>query len=176
VLVARADELADLAAFCHGPQRWRWIQADAFAGKTAVLATFVLHPPANVDVAACFHRRATGQATADYILDILCRQLAGHTAKPNYQPACLRQRIDDFLDLLARAAHAADQRGHRLLLVVDGLDEDQTDDPGLAVAEWLPDTISLPSNAWLLVTEPPRVQWRLGSAGTPSVRLAIEPY
>jgi len=68
--------------------------------------------------------------------------LAGHTAKPNYQPACLRQRIDDFLDLLARAAHAADQRGHRLLLVVDGLDEDQTDDPGLAVAEWLPDTIS----------------------------------
>jgi hypothetical protein len=143
VLVARADELADLAAFCHGPQRWRWIQADAFAGKTAVLATFVLHPPANVDVAACFLRRATGQATADYILDILCRQLAVHAAKPNYQPAMyLRERIDDFLDLLARAAHAGDQRGHRLLLVVDGLDEDQTDDPGLAVAEWLPDTIS----------------------------------
>jgi hypothetical protein len=162
VLVARADELADLAAFCHGPQRWRWIQADAFAGKTALLATFVLHPPANVDVAACFLGRPTGQATADYILDILCRQLAGHTAKPNYQPACLRQRIDDFLDLLARAAHAADQRGHRLLLVVDGLDEDQTDDPGLAVAEWLPDTISLPSNARLLVIEPPTC---MGSAG-----------
>ena len=142
-----------------------------------MLATFVLHPPANVDVAACFLGRPTGQATADYILDILCRQLAVHAAKPNYQPAMyLRKRIDDFLDLLAHAAHAADQRGHRLLLVVDGLDEDQTDDPGLAVAEWLPDTISLPSNAWLLVTEPPRVQWGLGSAGTPSVRLAIEPY
>jgi len=123
----------------------------------------VLHPPANVDVAACLLGRTTGQATADYILDILCRQLAVHAAKPNYQPAMyLRKRIDDFLDLLAHAAHAADQRGHRLLLVVDGLDEDQTDDPGLAVAEWLPDTISLPSNARLLVTEPPTC---MGSAG-----------
>jgi trypsin-like peptidase len=52
VLVGRDRELADLADFCHGPERWRWIQAEAFAGKTALLATFALHSPPDVDIAA----------------------------------------------------------------------------------------------------------------------------
>ncbi|MFG2941977.1 hypothetical protein [Streptomyces sp. NPDC048282] len=48
----RESELADLAAFCahdvpadrHGAGYWRWV-APAWAGKSALLAHFVLHPP-----------------------------------------------------------------------------------------------------------------------------------
>ncbi|MGY1670333.1 trypsin-like peptidase domain-containing protein [Geodermatophilus sp. SYSU D00710] len=151
VLVGRERELVDLAEFCHGPQRWRWIQAEAFAGKTALLATFVLHPPGDVDVAACFLRRTTGQASADYALDVLSRQLAVHAQKPQPPSAPVAERVAELPFLLRDAAGAAQQRGHRLLVLVDGLDEDQTVESGLAVARWLPDATALPDNAWLLV-------------------------
>ena len=36
-------------------------------------------------------------------------------------------------------------------MVVDGLDEDQTAEPGLAIAAWLPGEDVLPANARLLV-------------------------
>ena len=153
VLVARDQALAELAAFAGAPQRWRWIQGAAFAGKTALLAWFALHPPEGVDVAACFLRRTTGQAHADYAVDILTLQLAELAERPGYRAASfLRGRIDDFTDLLEDAAEACQQRGRRLLVLVDGLDEDQTAEPGLRVARWLPDAKTLPGNAWLLVS------------------------
>jgi hypothetical protein len=152
VLVARAEELADLAAFVGSPQRWRWVQGTAFAGKSALLAWFALHPPKGVEVAACFLRRTTGQARADYALDVLTRQLARLASRPDYQPApFLGERVDDFTDLLEDAALACQQLGRRLLILVDGLDEDQTVERGLRVARWLPDDEILPDNAWLLV-------------------------
>ena len=151
VLVAREDDLARLAAFADSPERWRWVQGAAFAGKTALLAWFVLHPPPDVDIAACFLRRTTGDADAPYALDVLNRQLAVY-AERSYQPATrLSQQRDDFYDLVEEAARACEQRGRRLLVVVDGLDEDRTIEPGLTVARWLPDAESLSDNAWLLV-------------------------
>ena len=152
VLVARDQDLAGLAAFVGSQQRWRWIQGAAFAGKTALLAWFALHPPEGVDVAACFLRRTTGQAHADYALDVLTRQLAQFAERPDYRPASsLPGRVDDFTDLLEDAARACQQRGRWLLVLVDGLDEDQTAEPGLRVARWLPDATTLPDNAWLVV-------------------------
>lgn len=68
VLVAREQDLADLAAFAGSQQRWRWIQGAAFAGKTALLAWFALHPPAEVDAVACFLRRTESRADASYAL------------------------------------------------------------------------------------------------------------
>ena len=66
VLIGRGAELAALEEFTASDMRWRWIQGDAFAGKTALLAWFALHPPERVDVAACFLRRASGDDTAEY--------------------------------------------------------------------------------------------------------------
>ena len=149
VLVARDEDLARLAAFVGSQQRWRWIQGAPFAGKTALLAWFALHPPEGVDVAACFLRRTTGQAHADYALGVLTRQLAQLAERPDYRPTT--DLVDDFTDLLEDAAGACQQRGRRLLVLVDGLDEDQTVESGLRVARWLPDGETLPDNAWLLV-------------------------
>ena len=152
VLVARDDELSALSAFVTSADRWRWIQGAAFAGKTALLAWFALHPPPAVDLAACFLRRTDGTATAEYALDVLNQQLAVLAERGAYAPAAhLSEQRDDFLDYLKAAAQTARERGHRLVVVVDGLDEDQTPEPDLRVAAWLPDARELPDNAWLLV-------------------------
>ena len=45
VLLGRSAELAALEAFTSSGARWRWMQGEAFAGKTALLAWFFLHPP-----------------------------------------------------------------------------------------------------------------------------------
>jgi tetratricopeptide (TPR) repeat protein len=152
MLVARDEELADLTAFVGSQERWRWIQGAAFAGKTALLAWFALHPPDGVDVAACFLRRTASRADAGYVLSMLTSQLAHLAHRPDDRPtSALYERVRDFRILLEDAAQACRQRGHRLVVLVDGLDEDQTVERGFAVARWLPDATTLPDNAWLLV-------------------------
>ena len=54
MLIGRQDELAALSDFAVSDLPWRWIQGDAFAGKSALLAWFTLHPPNHVAMAACF--------------------------------------------------------------------------------------------------------------------------
>ena len=49
-LIDRAAELAELAAFCIEPGKrpYAWWQAAPWAGKSALMSTFVLHPPPRV--------------------------------------------------------------------------------------------------------------------------------
>ena len=85
VLIGRRAELAALEDFASSGARWRWIKGDAFAGKTALLAWFALHPPDGVEIAACFLCRTTSDNTSVYALDVLTRQLALF-ADQRYQP------------------------------------------------------------------------------------------
>lgn len=151
VLIAREDELTDLARFATGDQQWRWLRAEAFAGKTALLAYFALHPPEGVDVVACFLRSTTGENTAAHALKVLDEQIAGlHGVRPGYQaPQTVPDLGVDFIDdLLPAAATAACQVGRPLLVVIDGLDEyDPTAMPTLT--NWLP--AALPDGVRLLV-------------------------
>ena len=151
VLVAREEEIKWLTAFAVGDERFLWLEGPAFSGKTALLAWVVLHPPEDVDVAACFLRRTTGDADARYLIDVLSRQLSVHADRPHMPTSHPSAERDELLDLLDDAAAAAAQRGRRLLVVVDGLDEDQTAEPGLMIASWLPDQENLPGNVRLLV-------------------------
>jgi hypothetical protein len=107
---------------------------------------------ADVDVAACFLRRTTGAADARYALDLLCQQLAVHAGHSTYERANHpSQQRDDFFDLLDEASATSAQRGHRLLVLIDGADEYQANEPGLDIGTWLPNVDTLPKNAWLLV-------------------------
>ena len=151
VLIGRSAELAALADFAGSDMRWRWIQGSAFAGKTALLAWFALHPPDRVDVVACFLRRTTGDNTADYALDVLTRQLGLLAGWRGYLPSqFLSERANDLVDLLDEAARACAERGRRLLVLVDGLDEYDAASARLDLAAWLPDAGSLPGQAMLL--------------------------
>jgi tetratricopeptide (TPR) repeat protein len=154
VLVARDAQLERLADFAASADRWRWITGEAFAGKSALLAWFALHPPDETDVAACFLRRIrAGENTFEYAVDVLSRQLAVLGDRPGYQSATYAsERLDDFLDLLSEAADACRARGRRLLLLVDGLDEYQASGPGLGLDCWIPDESALPDGAQLLVS------------------------
>ena len=151
ILIARDSELAALSEFAGSRQQWRWVRGDPFAGKTALLAWFALHPPDAVDIAACFLRSTSGENTLDYALDMLTRQLAVFANVNIYSPPRYpSERVSHFFELLEFAARACGERNRRLLLLVDGLDEYQIS--GFELAAWLPDGVTLPQEASLLVS------------------------
>ena len=131
-LIGREAELAELAAFCLEPDRgpYVWWQAGAWAGKSALLSTFVLRPPPEVServriVSFFITARLAAQDTREAFTQVLLEQLAELTGQelPAVLPEATREAY--LLDLLAQAAAACQRAGGRLVLVVDGLDEDR---------------------------------------------------
>jgi hypothetical protein len=131
-LVGREAELAELAEFCVDEQAgaYVWWQARPWAGKSALLSTFVLHPPetlrSRVQVVAFFiTARLAAQDTRQAFTPVLGEQLAALTGQQI--PAVIDESLREawLLDQLTQAAEGCRQRGRRLVLVVDGLDEDR---------------------------------------------------
>jgi hypothetical protein len=131
-LIGRADELAELAAFCVEPDRglYAWCRAGPWAGKSALMSTFVLRPPPEVArrarvVSFFVTARLAAQDTREAFTQVLLEQLADLTGEE--LPAALPEATRDawLLDLMARAAAMCQNAGGRLVLVVDGLDEDR---------------------------------------------------
>jgi tetratricopeptide (TPR) repeat protein len=125
-LFARDDELEELARFCSGADgaTYRWWLADAWAGKSALMSWFVLHPPPGVEIVSFFvTARFASQNDRAAFLDVVIEQLADRLG----QPAVLAPATREFhlRRMLAEATRAARARGNRLVLVVDGLDEDR---------------------------------------------------
>ncbi|GAB3457840.1 P-loop domain-containing protein [Actinophytocola sediminis] len=149
ILVGREAELAELAAFCTDPDGgdYRWLRAAPWAGKTALLSWFVLHPPPGVRIVSFFiTARLAAQSDRDAFLDVVIEQLATMLDEP--VPAFLTDatRAAQLLALLDTAATACAADGQRLILVVDGLDEDTG---GHSVAALLP--ASPPAGSRVLV-------------------------
>ena len=125
-LIGREDELADWADFCAGPDAYAWWGANPWAGKSALASWFVLHPPAGVNVVSFFITgRLIGQADSDAFLTAMIEQLNGLYPASGRSVAVAGARAGAWWDLLASAAVEADGRGRRLVVVVDGLDEDE---------------------------------------------------
>lgn len=147
--VGRQQELEELAAFCScetGPA-WMWWQAPAWSGKSALMATFVLHPPPGIRIVSFFiTARLYTNSDRSAFLDVMVEQLAEVAQRPI--PAFLTDstREAHFLDLLEQASGACQSAGERLVLVVDGLDEDRgvTSDPdSRSIAALLPRRLPL---------------------------------
>jgi hypothetical protein len=126
-LIGRDSELAEWAQFCAGPDPYAWWQAGPWSGKTALASWFVTHPPAGVEIVSFFITgRLAGQADSDAFLDAMIEQLnalspaAGGPSLPT-----ARAPVGMWLSLLADAAARAEERARRLVVVVDGLDEDE---------------------------------------------------
>ncbi|WP_432968792.1 hypothetical protein [Dactylosporangium sp. CA-233914] len=118
----REPELAGLAAFCFADAAYAWWRGEAWAGKSALLSWFVLHPPEGVRVVSFFvTARFAGQSDRVAFAEVLLEQLAELLGEP--LPPLLTESTRDahLLGMLSRAsAHCG-----RLVLVVDGLDEDR---------------------------------------------------
>ena len=86
--MGREAELAELAAFCLEPGRgpYVWWRAGAWAGKSALLSTFVLHPPPEVGgrvrmVSFFITARLAAQDTREAFTQVLLEQLAELTGQ-----------------------------------------------------------------------------------------------
>ncbi len=126
-LVGREAELRELAAYCIEPGRgpYVWWRAPAWAGKSALVSTFVLHPPAGMQVVAFFiTARLGGQDTRDAFTEVVLEQLAELLGQ-DLPSLTAGTRDAHLLGMLEQAAQACAERGERLILVVDGLDEDR---------------------------------------------------
>ncbi|MEV6971336.1 serine protease, partial [Hamadaea sp. NPDC051192] len=121
----RADELAALKSFCAGSQSYVYWQAPAKAGKTALMATFAANPPAGITVVAFFNTAVRAdQSDSTAFTGAMLDQLAALTGEhvPQLRTAAAR---DGYLtELLKRAAATCVAAGGRLVMLVDGLDED----------------------------------------------------
>ena len=126
-LADRDKELAELASFCTEPDRgsYSWWQAGAWAGKSALMSWFVLHPPPGVRVVSFFiTARLAGQSDRGAFTEVVLEQLADLLGEP--MPAYLTEATRDghLLNMLTKAVQASREKGQQLALVVDGLDED----------------------------------------------------
>ncbi|MFI6482489.1 hypothetical protein ACIBH1_31465 [Nonomuraea sp. NPDC050663] len=147
----REAELDELVAFCAGEEDYlRW-QGQPWTGKTALAATIALGPPLGVRVAAFFvDPNWVGHTDVTGFLESMTEQLAAIAGADELRPPSGQATLNPrFEHMLARAASACRGRGERLLLVVDGLDHDRGDGPGIAAH--LPRR--LPDGVRVLVTE-----------------------
>ena len=138
-LIGRENELADWAEFCAGADPYTFWQAGPWAGKTALASWFVTHSPAGVDVVSFFiTRRFLEHAASVAFLDAMIDQLNALYPAGGASPAVAGARVGAWLNLLASAAAQTAERGRRLVVVVDGLDEDAAgatpsgDEPSIA--------------------------------------------
>jgi hypothetical protein len=125
----RDEELDELALFCTAPDphdSFVWWRAGAWAGKSALMAWFVLHPPQGVRVVSFFITARLG----DYVrrtafVDVVMEQLLDMLSEPVPPFLTDATREPHLLALFERAAQMCQDKGNRLILVVDGLDEDR---------------------------------------------------
>ena len=139
-LLGRTRELDELAEFCTAPGGgpYLWLRAPAWAGKSALLSWFVMHPPPEVRVVSFFiTARLASQddrvAFADAVLE-QALALLGQSIPPLLTEST---RDRHMLAKLDEAAATCMEHTERLVLVVDGLDEDRGTG-GHSVAALLP--------------------------------------
>jgi hypothetical protein len=138
-LAGRDAELDELIRFCAGDQSYAWWQAGPWAGKSALMSWFVLYPPAGVDVVSFFvTARFDGQTTRGACIAALIEQLGALLQEPAAHLLTAGAREGMLLQLLQAAASRSREAGRRLLLVIDGLDEDTGAATGPSIAALLP--------------------------------------
>ncbi|MBF6297766.1 hypothetical protein IU459_09435 [Nocardia amamiensis] len=137
----RKDELDDVAEFCRGEQPYMWIRAEPWAGKSALLSWFTLFPPADMTVIGFFITdRLADQNDHSAFTAAVLDQLA--VLMPDQRALIAAATVNrDGLrnELLTLAARREADAGRRLVLVVDGLDEDTGTPPIVTLLPTRPD-------------------------------------
>jgi hypothetical protein len=126
-LLDRDDEVAVMHDFCLAtdPPGYLWWQADAWAGKSALMIWFASHPPAGIEVVSAFvTARDVGQGTRAAFAGRMRAQLAELIGEAASAGDGLSEE-ELLRDLYRRAAAASRSRRKRMVLLVDGLDEDR---------------------------------------------------
>ncbi|MFD0412979.1 hypothetical protein [Streptomyces sp. NPDC127108] len=124
----REEELRALSRFSRGqgPHPYAWWRAGPWAGKTALMSWFALHPPEGVRVVPFFVTARLGaQNDRGAFVDVVLEQLAEMAGETLPAQLSTGTREAHLLALLRRVGATCTERGERLVLLVDGLDEDR---------------------------------------------------
>ncbi|WP_024804493.1 LysM peptidoglycan-binding domain-containing protein [Nocardia sp. BMG51109] len=138
-LIGREREISELESFCAASDGsgWMWWRGPAWSGKTALLSSFVVRtledPQSRVRLVWSFVSRRLQSSGRRAFIDNTLSQMSE-----------LRGDLDvkygvgpgEWESYLAETAWHCSSDGHRLVLVVDGLDEDDGVDPTRRDAEY----------------------------------------
>ena len=126
VLLGRSEELAAMEAFCLGPEPYWWWRAGPWAGKSALMSCFVLNPPSGTAVVSFFitARYASQDDSAAFTVTV-SRQLEELLGQDLPHDGAPGEPESSYRLLLRQAAQHFERQGQRLVLAVDGLDEDR---------------------------------------------------
>ncbi|MFF1630330.1 hypothetical protein [Streptomyces sp. NPDC058272] len=121
----RETERAAMNAFVQNsgsgaPSYLCW-HADAPVGKTVLLADYVRQPPRGVDILNFFVPAGHGTHTRAEFEQHMATQIDAFLRSPQ---SCSPRGIRQWRQLFATAAERSAQHGRKLVLVVDGLDDD----------------------------------------------------
>jgi len=139
-LLDRVAELAELSDFCSSGDSYLWWQGGPWAGKSALLSWFALNPPPGI-VPVCFFitARYASQSDSSAFLASMLAQLEELCTPCEWETSTDTQAAAAFSALLREAAQSARAQGRRVVLVVDGLDEDRGPGMGMrSIASLLP--------------------------------------
>ena len=145
----RERELQKLADFAHSSETYQWWIGTPWAGKTALAARFAIEPPDDVDVVAFFISRSEGAQTRQF-QQAVCDQLSSLLDEPCPQWA----DQGAFISLWQRAMQQAEVTCRHLLLLVDGLDENDEFPP---IAALLPVEVSTMAHVLVLSRQQPPI-------------------
>jgi hypothetical protein len=115
-LNGQRQNVAGIAGFATGTEKYRWLAGEVWAGKTTLLAEAALQLRGNVDVIAYFASRREGDADSSRFLAAAVPQLAW--VMEEAPPAPVRE---EFRALWRRVTERAVAKDRHVLLVVDGL-------------------------------------------------------
>ncbi|MFF5250219.1 hypothetical protein ACFY3V_38580 [Streptosporangium sp. NPDC000095] len=155
-LLEREKELAEVNRFIDSPENYLWWRADPWAGKTALASWLALNPPHQVNVAAFYiTQRLSAQSDSNAYLTTISEQLAYIANRQPYSSDGSIGRRGVYRRLLKEAVAASARVGKKLLLIIDGLDEDLGARPGAgleSIASLLPSARDLSSQIKVIIT------------------------
>ncbi len=126
----REEEIQEINEFIHNNEdgyQWWWWRAEAWAGKTTLMAHLAKNPEPGVSVAAAFIvGLELANSDSDAFYAHLIPQLAKIAGLSRVEiPTDLQGRDAQLKRMISIAAAKVRLNGGRLLILVDGLDEDQ---------------------------------------------------
>jgi hypothetical protein len=131
-LLDRETEQAELIDLTKSDGYVRY-QGSPWAGKSALMAWLVMNPPPSTKIACFFvNSRIPGESDSNAFTRAMVRQLANIASLEIGSEIPDEARSGQLAYILSRAAEAVSSSNQRLVLVIDGLDEDQGHSPSIA--------------------------------------------
>ena len=126
-LMERDKELALLAEISTKQSGYHLFEADAYSGKSSLLAWFFMHHPEEVITIGYFIFRYVGeQSDSDSFVRSLSKQLALLVGEELPDGKNNDFYIEKYEELLDRAIEFSSRENKKLVFIIDGIDEDMS--------------------------------------------------